>query len=364
MKQGVLAGIVFILLTCSSMVSLQGAASPTNTFLFVGGSGPGNYTTIHEALEHSHDGDTIFVYQGSYYEDLTINKSISLIGESKETTIINPLTNNQSIIIVVASSHITISRLTIQFNSASEHELSLFRSYDYHVNGLVLDNLILKPDRACILLFLDGAKNLTVRNSFLFGGAVMLYGATNCLITQNWINKTEFFCEQGQFYTFSNNSFTDSIYAIKQKLSWNITISNNSFYNVPYPINLENCLFISIDYNSFEYTPKPLNPEWAAYAIQYTHSSRSNITRNLFRGFYCGIFLEHAYENNIVQNTFEKNTIHARFVDTYFHQNKWQQNYWGRPRILPKPIFGIRSTTNIYPGFFEFDWHPAQQPYY
>ena len=65
---------------------------PSNhsTTLYVGGSGPNNYTKIQDAINDASDGDTVFVYNDSipYYEHIIINKSINLIGEDKDTTII------------------------------------------------------------------------------------------------------------------------------------------------------------------------------------------------------------------------------------------------------------------------------------
>jgi hypothetical protein len=44
-------------------------SQPTSrgNWLYVGGSGPGNYTRIYYALLNAHDGDTIFVYNGFYH---------------------------------------------------------------------------------------------------------------------------------------------------------------------------------------------------------------------------------------------------------------------------------------------------------
>ena len=58
--------------------------------LYVGGSGPNNYTTIQSAIDNASDGDTIFVFDDSspYYEGITINRKINLIGEDKNTTTI------------------------------------------------------------------------------------------------------------------------------------------------------------------------------------------------------------------------------------------------------------------------------------
>ncbi len=52
------------------------------------------------------------------------------------------------------------------------------------------------------------------------------------------------------------------------------------------------------------------------------------------------------------------------FLHTHFPSHDvWNQDYWGRPGILSKPIFGIKEIEYGYPGFVEFDCYPAQAPY-
>jgi parallel beta-helix repeat protein len=62
-----------------------------NGTLYVGGTGPNNYSKIQDAVSNSSSGDTIFVFDDSspYIENVRIYKSISLIGENKNTTIID-----------------------------------------------------------------------------------------------------------------------------------------------------------------------------------------------------------------------------------------------------------------------------------
>ncbi len=67
----------------SSIMSFDG-----NT-LYVGGNGPGNYTKIQDAIDDANNGDTVFVYNGTYYENVWVDKSIWLIGEDKYNTIID-----------------------------------------------------------------------------------------------------------------------------------------------------------------------------------------------------------------------------------------------------------------------------------
>ena len=57
--------------------------------LYVGGDGPGNYTSIGDAISAAENGDNIFVYTGNYSEHLVVNKTLNIIGEDENTTIID-----------------------------------------------------------------------------------------------------------------------------------------------------------------------------------------------------------------------------------------------------------------------------------
>ncbi len=44
------------------------------------------------------------------------------------------------------------------------------------------------------------------------------------------------------------------------------------------------------------------------------------------------------------------------------YKNIWNENYWNRPRFLPKLIFGRIGIYYLAP-WINVDWHPAQEPY-
>lgn len=80
--------------------------------LYVGGGGAGNYTTIQGAIDSSNPGDTVYVYSGTYYENVVIDKSIDLVGQSwANTTIDGQDTGN---VVTVRVSSVTIDGFTIQ----------------------------------------------------------------------------------------------------------------------------------------------------------------------------------------------------------------------------------------------------------
>ena len=68
--------LIVLLLLSSGFVGVSNTAeksSPASfdgNTLYVGGLGPGNYTTIQAAIDDASDGDTVFVYDDSspYYE--------------------------------------------------------------------------------------------------------------------------------------------------------------------------------------------------------------------------------------------------------------------------------------------------------
>ena len=64
--------------------------------IFIVGIGQ-DYRYIQDAINVSNDNDTIYVNSGTYTENIKINKSINLIGENKETTIIHGIKGNNII---------------------------------------------------------------------------------------------------------------------------------------------------------------------------------------------------------------------------------------------------------------------------
>ena len=86
------AGLTVVLVLVAGAFAAAIAVLPQTAraaTLYVGGPGPGNYTTIGAAVTAANPGDTVFVFAGTYPETVTIGKSISLVGENRDTTIID-----------------------------------------------------------------------------------------------------------------------------------------------------------------------------------------------------------------------------------------------------------------------------------
>ena len=68
--------------------------------------------SIQEAINSAQPGDTIFVHSGTYYELITIDKSISLFGEDRATTIIDA--GWKDTVVSVTTDNVTVSGFTIR----------------------------------------------------------------------------------------------------------------------------------------------------------------------------------------------------------------------------------------------------------
>jgi nitrous oxidase accessory protein len=77
--------LLVLVLAASSIVSVLPVKAEARTIVV-----PDDFATISLAIENALDGDTVFVKKGTYHEEaIEINKSISLIGESINETILS-----------------------------------------------------------------------------------------------------------------------------------------------------------------------------------------------------------------------------------------------------------------------------------
>jgi parallel beta-helix repeat protein len=119
-QKAVVVSIIFLFSgTCAFPSLAHESTNPSisglkGTWLYVGGSGPGNYTSIQDAINASSENDTVFVYDDSspYHENIIVDKPIYLLGEGKNTTIIDGITEGP--VISVLSNRVEIGEFTIQ----------------------------------------------------------------------------------------------------------------------------------------------------------------------------------------------------------------------------------------------------------
>jgi len=142
-----------------SIKSIQG------NILYVGGTGEGNYSSIQDAIDNASDGDTVFVFNGIYYENVWIeDKSINLIGEDTENTIIDEGGDSTPREYALLTSHAdgsTICNLTMQ-NSTTIYG-SNFAFFATHSDNMKIINCRIRDSISGLLLFYS--KNTTMKNN-------------------------------------------------------------------------------------------------------------------------------------------------------------------------------------------------------
>jgi PKD repeat protein len=124
--KGLVIGIILLFIGASIVSAFNVITTKTpqplnRGRLYVGGSGPGNYTTIQSAINAANPGDTVFVFNGTYYENVIIyTDGINLIGEDKNSVILDGRGSNV-IFIEEFVSNLNIESLKIQNGSNGLH---------------------------------------------------------------------------------------------------------------------------------------------------------------------------------------------------------------------------------------------------
>ena len=327
-RKSLAIGIIILFLFCNisfTTISDENSINLSGKTLYVGGNGPGNYTKIQEAIDNASDGDTVFVYSGTYYGTINVHKSIILQGQDKYSTILDG-GGSAKYIIVLRKDNTQIIGLTIR-NAIGSYSACIYT--DISSNNVISDNII---EDAYYGIDFKGDYHYSVKNSTI----------SNCLIRRTSIG---IYALQSNSHNINNNKIlnnTDGIVLIDSSIN---DINNNVFENNIYGIKLIH--------------------------IYYLEPSRSNeITYNSFIENSYGIFIDgNNYNNHIRYNNFIGNIISLSFIYEFtpvpFPTNKIEYNYWDRSRVLPKLILGLHYFFIPFPIilWFNLDLHPAQEPY-
>ncbi|MFA5102607.1 MAG: right-handed parallel beta-helix repeat-containing protein [Candidatus Thermoplasmatota archaeon] len=337
--------------------------SSQGTWLYVGGSGPGNYTKIQDAINNSSDGDTVFVYDQSspYFEQLYIDVSISLIGENKNTTILdgsNILPSNG--IINFQSSNVSIAGFTLRNSTWNGIRIVDFSNNTF-INNIFLNN------KASGIFLAGSEKNCIEYNEFSGGeyGIQLAIGANHNTIRNNYLTMAE---SDGIWTRESNHNFI---------------INNTIEHNKRDGIRLQGTHNYVIESNNISYNRRGLSGGSTACLIEknkinnnkqgilFDIEGNNNIIQlNDFKSNTLGLYFSFSSGNIVQSNNFLRNTFDA---SSFSSSTTWSKNFWNRPRLLPKPIINWQIYWIIEPEFRPglaliyprpyFDKTPALIPY-
>lgn len=167
--------------------------------------------TIQKLINNASEGDILTIPSGTYYENIIINKSITLKGENKEITILDG--NEEDSVITINANNVKISDFTIQ-NSGNSFEEWLGAGIKVFSDNCNISN------------------NIISNHDWFYG--IYLNGSHNSHIIDNTItnNYQGILVDKSEYITIEKNSVSSNIYKYGIELSYsdnNIVRDNNIF---------------------------------------------------------------------------------------------------------------------------------------
>jgi parallel beta-helix repeat protein len=239
------------------------------------------YPSIQEAVNSASEGNSILISSGLYYEHVLVNKSVSIIGENENKTIIDGYGNGT--ILQIEANNVSISHLTLQFSGcACQGFCGIYEGSPYQ-------NL-----------------NITDNNLESNGYGIELNWAQGAILTRN---------------TIGNSS-----YAIVANNCSNISIQTNLITSNSDGIDLVNSTNIDILGNTIHYN---------AYGLYMAGSNNNSVCDNLFDSNQVYGILNggQSANNSIFHNNFVSNIYDASISDSgNFWDNGYPSggNYWSK----------------------------------
>lgn len=352
-------------------ILLHSILKGNNRTIIVDDEGDGNATTINSAIEIAYDGDIILVYSGTYYENVVVNKKISIIGIPTEygngSDIGKPVIdgNNVSDVVLITSDNVILTNFTIRYCGSEmdpttggwlwcDAGIELQSNY-----STIFNNEIIFSD---VGMFLNASSNNNISDNYFIEdhyGSIYLFKSYQNNISDNIMINCSMALDKSYNNNVVNNSIngkplvyleeesgkiidypTGEILLVKCE---NITITNQDFNNITVCIELFNSTSCEIVHNNFKD---------CVNEIVLIISTNNHIYYNTFNNSHDAVVIwnDRCINNMIWYNIFI-NTIAWDF--SKINYNNWDNgtvgNYWSDQ--------GVRIDTNHdniseFPYFF------------
>ena len=305
------------------------------------------FKSISDAIQYAKEYDTVFLFNGIYHERIKINKPITLIGENKESTILDGMYGGT--VIYVYANNVEISGLTVR-NSGSGFNYDSCGIYVYADKVLIYDTIIYGN-------FYGIHIDFSFESTSIYGNQIFNNERDGLIITNSrkfTISNNEIF-ENGKCGCYVDNS-------VQGVINNNILTFNT----------ITGITFRESSNNDFRYNYLDGNFE---YGINMNDSQSNDVFYNTIKNCARGVYLYDSGRNEIENNNFLENSKNHAFFHTVIGRlsineivssglNTWDENYWDNldgNRIYA--IEGVLSffSQNIY--ILNYDRSPASKPY-
>lgn len=286
MKKATLAVALLVVISTFCLVVTRVPDAVVAVTLFVGGSDPSNYTTIQSAIDAADPGDTIYVFNGTYYENVEVNKTLSLVGEDRDTTIVDG--SWPGIVFCVTADWVNITGFTI-LNGSAGIEL-----HSSNHTSIVGNNI--SDNRGGIFVY--SSTNTSVFDNHLQGGSdgVMFFYSRDSSVARNTFHLNSEWgigLENSHNITFANNTASSNRYGIYLwQSNGNVVVNNNLSSSMAHSIRLVESNNNVVSSNSLSDT-----------GIYFIRSNNNTLVNNTLSANEQYIHLFSSLNNTLLNNT-------------------------------------------------------------
>ncbi len=244
--------------------------------------GPADFSSIQEAINAANSGDTIFVHSGTYYENVIVNKTVSLVGENKLDTIVDG--KNVGTVVTVIANNVNVTGVTVR-NGWGEWQSGIALNFVENCN--IFENIIADNELGIALGYTNNSRILDNYVTHNEGGIFLMVSNYNIFRGNEMVENTGDFAVLGENLSdFINDVDSSNTIDGKPIYYW----VNKRDMTVPFDagyVALVNCTLITI--------------EWLIQteAVQLIYTTSSTITNNIV-----GLSLYYSSNNIIFRNNF------------------------------------------------------------
>jgi len=244
---------------------------------------PDDYSSIQEAIDNALEGDTIYVKKGVYVENPVVNKSVSLVGEDRDATVIDVTAG-----LKIERDNVTLTGFTIYDGWAG---ISLSANY-CNISGNKITNAT------------NGIRLLSSENNYITGNIFQSIGLSSAIQL-----------------SYSNNNFVNDNYI--DLCTEGIQLREGSSNNMVTENTVINCQYVAI-----RLLGSGLGRIWYG-------SNDNTIMRNNILNSGCGTTVYGSNRNIISNNNYVNNTVQFSANEDYYltwggsiSVNTINENYW------------------------------------
>jgi len=146
------------------------------------------YQNITNALEHAIDGDTIFVHEGIYYENVSVNENVSLVGEDRDSTIVDG--NGTGSVISITVNNVSIKGFTVKGSGMLPYDSGIFLD-EYSIGNDVSHNTLTNNNNGIGLYY--SSNNIVSGNTLTNNNnGIGLYYSSNNIVSGNTLTNNNY----------------------------------------------------------------------------------------------------------------------------------------------------------------------------